>query len=298
MGCRATILVLAGLALALGGRAGPRPSEPVAGEAQEDVVRRAGEGPGEQAGGVRVPREADAEQQLARARRAKRALWGTTGRARWRARLRALEAYRAVRAHFPEDRQRGAEAAFRAGELWRSGGEDGAAIEEFTIAIELAPTGPFAPRAALEIGHLQRRAGDREAALAAYTAVFGDEHAAHRYRAQAALCAGSVHREQGARSLARALWEPVAHGAEDPSLRVSAFDLLALDLIAVGDLEGAAGTLAQCRAALAEDAREDTARGARVRSALMRMRAIDALAQAVQQRRESVQIDGREARDT
>jgi hypothetical protein len=231
---------------------------------------------------------------VAHARERARALWGTRGRERWRRRTEAAEAYRAVRVYFPEARAEGAEAAFRAGELWRAGEADGRARREFEAVLELEPDGPFAPRAALELGHIARRAGEPDDALARYTFLFADEGAPSECRAEAALCAGRVHAEMGAHELARRLWEGVADAAEqEPLLRVEAFDLLALDLIARGDLEGAAGMLDRARRELAEAARESTEHGRRVRTALAGMRAIAELGRSVEQRARGVALDGR-----
>jgi tetratricopeptide (TPR) repeat protein len=240
-----------------------------------------------------VPRRADAGQQLLHARERARALWGTRGRERWRRRTEAAEAYRAVRAYFPEARAEGAEAAFRAGELWRAGEADGLARREFEAVLALQPEGPFAPRAALELGHNARRAGEHDRALAHYTAVLADERAPSERRADAALWAGRVHAQMGAHELARRLWEGVAGAADEPLSRIEAFDLLALDLIARGDLEGAAGMLDRARGELAQAARESTERGRRVRAALAAMRAIPELARSVEQRARGVLIDGR-----
>lgn len=164
-----------------------------------------------------VPRLAGPAEQVRHAQEAARALWGTRGRERWRLRMQAAEAYRAVRVHFPDARAEGAEAAFRAGELWRAGEADERARAEFEAARSLQPEGPFAARAALEIGHIERRAGDLQGALAAYTGVLSDPSAASERRAEAALAAGRVHAEMGARDLARSLWEHVARSGDEPS---------------------------------------------------------------------------------
>jgi hypothetical protein len=244
-----------------------------------------------------VPRLAGPGEQLRHAQEAARALWGTRGRERWRLRAQAAEAFRAVRVYFPAARAEGAEAAFRAGELWRAGEADGRARTEFEAVLALERSGPFAARAALEIGHIERRAGDLEGALAAYTGLLSDPSAASERRAEAALAAGRVHAEMGARGLARSLWERVARSTDDPLLRIAAFDLLARDLIAHGDLEGAAGTLELCRSELAGAASESTALGQRLRAALSEMRAIEELQEAVRRRRDGVLIDGRAATD-
>jgi hypothetical protein len=75
---------------------------------------------------------------------------------------------------------------------------------------------------------------------------------------------------------------------------VRAYDHLALALIEDDDLEGAAGMLERCRAALSDVALEETQRGERVRNALTRMRAIAELRRAIVRRHEGVRIDRRD----
>ena len=101
---------------------------------------------------------------------------------------------------------------------------------------------------------------------------------------------------------ARATWRAACGSASraratNPCLCIAAFDLLARDLIAHGDLEGAAGTLELCRSELAGAAGESTELGERVRAALTDMRAIEELEEAVRRRRDGVLIDGRAAKD-
>ena len=85
--------------------------------------------------------------------------------------------------------------------------------------------------------------------------------------------------------------ELVARGADDPCDRVAAHDELVLMRIRSGDLEAAAGELQRCRASLAEFAREETPLGARVRSALLRMRSVDPLRRAIARRRDGLVIE-------
>ena len=236
---------------------------------------------------------ADAERQLARAAGARRALEGKRGSERWRARAAAAEACRAVRVHFPEARAQGAEAAFRAGELWRAGGEDERARVEFEAVLELESGGPFGQRARLELAHLERRAGRIEYALAGYVDALARDPATERRGAEARLWAGRMQLELGAREPARVLWREVAALARDPLHRIEAFDLLAAELVELGDLEGAAGTLEQCRRELFEEGAELTERGRRVRGALVDMGSRRALTEAVKRRREGVPLESR-----
>jgi len=249
---------------------------------------------GGQEPGPPPPRLESSRAQLEHARELKLAMRGTRGRERARRRMNAAEAYRVVRRYFPEERGLGGEAAFRAGELLRAGGEERCALEEFRVARELSDGGEFAFRASLEIGHLLRRRGDPSGALDAYLDVIADARAEPRWCDDAAIWAGRVWYEMKQVEEARRWWNRVAEGGEDPCDRVRAYDQLALALIDEGDLEGAAGVLDVCRRRLSDVALEETPRGERTRNALTNMRAVDALRIAIARRRDGVRIDGRE----
>ena len=237
------------------------------------------------------PRLESARAQFEHARELK---LSTRGRERMRRRLGAAEAYRSVRRHFPAQREVGGEAAFRAGELLRAGGEEARALDEFGIARELSAGGEFAFRGALETGHILRRRGDPSGALDAYLAVAADVHAAPRWRDDAAIWSGRVWYETNRVEEARRWWNRVAGGGEDPRDRVRAYDQLALALVDEGELEGAAGMLERCRRELSDVALEETPRGERLRRALTNMRALDVLRRAIARRRDGVRIDGRD----
>ncbi len=64
-----------------------------------------------------------------------------------------------------------AEAAFRAGEIWRSLGKVGLARSAFQMAFDCGRGIAFAPRALLELAHLRRRDREMGAALAGYARV-------------------------------------------------------------------------------------------------------------------------------
>jgi tetratricopeptide (TPR) repeat protein len=200
-------------------------------------------------------------------------------------------AYRTLREEFPEQAALVAEACFRAGELLRAGGQRAAARAEFQEAREHGRGTDWSARAGLELGHLARRAQLFEQALRHYRGVLSDPGSAPARRDDALLWAGRCCAELGRAVEARELLQRVADRAEDPCDRVAAHDELALGWIATGDLEAAAGQLDRCRAALRDMALEKTPLGARVRSALVRMRAVERLRRAIAARREGVVVE-------
>jgi len=231
-----------------------------------------------------VPRKATAREQLEHAQGLRTALRGSEGPERERARLAAVEAFRAVRELFPTDAQACAEAAFRAGELLRSGGDAEGAQVEFRLARERAGETAWRIRALLELGHLDRRARRPQAALTSYEAVLASDVATRAQKDDASLWVGVVQTALERHDDARRAWLRVAEAGEDPLDRVRGFDHLALASISRADLEGAAGWLERCRESLADVAAEETRIGERVRSAMADMRAHDALARAIAER--------------
>jgi len=230
-----------------------------------------------------VPRMASAEAQLAHARRLKREM---IARAEdevpaWRA--LAVEAYRAVRLFHPDARAPCVEAAFRAGEILRSAGDEAGALAEFRWAAREGE-GEFRSRARLEIGHIHRRAGRFQDALEAYLDVASDAAANSERREDAWLWAGASWRGLGRIEDARSAWSRVAEQGTDPLARITAFDELALSFLAEDEIEGAAGVLDRCLRALSASALEESERGERVRNALLRMRVVDELQRAIARR--------------
>ena len=256
---------------------GPIPTDP--GPAQSP--------PGATAGAESVPRLENPAAQLAHASVCRSAMRGKAGEALETARRRAIEAYRAVREHFPADARACAEASFRAGELLRAASDATGAIAEFQLARERGAETPFRVRAMLEIGHIHRRARKPAEALTAYESALADPAATPSQRDDASYWIGQVHLAQGGIEDARRAWKRVAEQGEDPLDRIRAWDCIALTFVAAGDLEGAAGVVERCREALAEVSAEETKLGERVRDALSTMRVLDDLQRAVQEREAS-----------
>lgn len=275
-GARAGGAALALLALALTASAAPQPRM----NAEPWVPLRADVPPA----GEAVPKRPTAREQLEYATGLKTGARGQTGAVRDEARAAAVRAYRAVRENFPGEKPVCAEAAFRAGELLRSGGDTAGALAEFRYAREQGGETPFRVRALLEIGHVERRAQHFQDALTAYEGVSTDAAATPGQKDGALLWAGNVYAELGRPDDARRAWTRVAESAEDPLDRVRAYDQLALAAVARGELEGAAGLLERCREALADTAAEETKLGERVRAAVADMRAHDVLQRAVAKR--------------
>ena len=199
------------------------------------------------------------------------------------ARERALATYRSL-LQDERDHPRAGEAAFRIGEMARTDGRFDAACRAFAEAEALDSSTVFAWRARLERAHIARRTGHAEDALHLYAEVFGDVRCKTRYRDEAAFWAGRTQVERGRPIDARAWFRWVCEHAEDPARRVRAYDEWMLGFVSEGDLEGAAGVLAQLRVRLAEHLHESTDVGVRTRRAFANMRAPKKLEVAVRTR--------------
>ncbi|HEX6883572.1 MAG TPA: hypothetical protein VF530_09335 [Planctomycetota bacterium] len=239
-----------------------------------------------------VPRMESAEAQLGHARRLKRQMLAKEGTELDFWRRLSVEAYQAVRVFHGAARAACTEAAFRAGELLRAGGDEAAALAEFRWVLQRGLPGDFRARAGLEIGHLHRRAERWREALEAYTDVAADPAVGPARRDDAWLWVGSAWQGLGRDADARQAWTRVAEQGSDALARVRAFDELALLLLAAEDLEGAAGVLDRCLASLSARALEETEEGERVRNALLRMRVVDELPRALARRRASTPAQG------
>jgi len=231
-----------------------------------------------------TPKLENAQAELDRADGLRSAMRGKEGDARTAARKSAVEAYRAVREHWSGEAKVCAEASFRAGELLRSANEAGAALAEFQVARERGKDSPYRVRAALEIGHIHRRARESDQALAAYESVLADAAATPGQRDDASYWEGNVYAAAKRVDDARRAWQRVADGGEDPLDRIRAWDEIAGSYVDAGDFEAAAGVLERCREANAEASAEETRLGDRVRRALASMRSADDLQRAVEKR--------------
>ena len=230
------------------------------------------------AGDTAAQRLARASHLSALARRAKGARREELGR-------RALAAYEDVVTRFPEAASVTSEAAFRAGELRRRFEEDDEALRLFARAREVAPRGPFAHRAAFAEAVLLRDRGSWDPALEVLATVEADESGPRARRERGALEAARTLPLAGRDDAARAAFQRLALRAADPFVLAKAHDEWALRLVAIGDLEGAAGVLARCRDALRDPAAQQTETGRRLTELLEELRCIDALKTAIERRR-------------
>jgi tetratricopeptide (TPR) repeat protein len=232
-----------------------------------------------------VPRQEDARAQLALARAWKGRRIGAQPADRELWTRRAVDAYRAVRLHFPGAAAEVAEAAFRAGRLLAASDREEEALSELRLAVVHGGGTEFRERGMLEVAHVLRRRGDVTAALDAYHAVASDAHTEPGTRREAWWWTGELQRSRGAVEAARRAYRRVAEERGDPRRRVEAYDRLGLLHLEEGDLEAAAGVLHACRTALDGVARELTKQGARVRRALRSMRLVEELPRRIAARR-------------
>jgi tetratricopeptide (TPR) repeat protein len=234
-----------------------------------------------------VPQAPDAQAQVRLAQRAAGALRRCAPPELDEVRAHVAAHWIAVRLWFPDDLPRAAEAAFRAAELLRWCGDIDSAARELEWARQLPVASAFRVRAALELGHLERRRRRFERALDLYSAVANDPTASAHWRDEACIWAGKTHAALGRTGEAARWFTRVAEGQGDALDRVRAFDEWASSFVATGDIEAAMGVLARCRVALHERAQQLTSAGERMRLALQRMRCVNAVERAVAERRRS-----------
>lgn len=225
-----------------------------------------------------------ASRALERAREKKQALRGERGERLDELREEAIRAYCRVHERWPSAGVLAAEAAFRAGELLRAAGEPDRALEQFAVAKVTKDGGEFVARALYEIGHVQRREGRAELALAAFEELIASAIADEHLRDMASVWSARVLAERGQEADAERVLRRLVQTAKDPLDRIRAFDELMLLVIARGELEGAAGWLRECKFSVTEQSNELTSDGKRVVSALENMRGLKALQSAIADR--------------
>ena len=224
-----------------------------------------------------------AEQALARARAARRAMAGTTGERLAALRRAAVASSLAVAEAHP-DRPQGAEGAFRAGELLRAGGDTAGALAAFERAAALGEGTALGARATYEAGHVLRRAGRHAEALDRYEAATADPAADPGRRDLARLWIVHTRLALDRPAEAERLLRRLVHDAVDPVTRVRAHDVLVTLLVERGELAAAVGWLDACKRSVAAASLEETVRGARVRRALEDLACLPPLRDAIARR--------------
>jgi hypothetical protein len=127
--------------------------------------------------------------------------------------------------------------------------------------------GEWSARCALSVGELCLDDGRAAEALLVFSSV-ANTAAPTRFAERAAVLAGGALAAMGEAAAALELWRSVAEGGVTPSHRFDAFEHWGQHLLALGDLEGAAGVLSQCRFTLEASALEVTATGRALRKLL------------------------------
>jgi tetratricopeptide (TPR) repeat protein len=181
---------------------------------------------------------------------------------------------------FPDAKEEVAMAAFRLGELKRSLGKSDEACEAFAKVVASGGSRRLAGRAILETGHIHRRAKELGKALESYRKAateFSDETGS---RDDSLYWIGVIHEQNKDYAKSREAWQAVADRGVDPLDRVRAFDRIALSHIKEGNRTEAHAAVEQAKSALHEIAADPSSRGARVKKALDRMRAIRSLEEA------------------
>lgn len=255
------------------------------------LVASAAQQPGERPGDVsapeleRIPLATSALGQWQFAAAAQAALRKPKAARDTAARRAVAFAWVAVRVRFPAERTLAAEAAFRAGEQFRTLGDGAAAVREFECARALADDPALRSRAGVELAHAERRRGGLERALDLYLAISAQPDAPVRRRDEAALWVGKTYALLGRKLDAQRWLRHAAERATHALDRIRAFDEWAALYVALDDLEAAAGVIATCRAALGPVAAEETPLGEEVRDALDSLRSIELIERAVARRR-------------
>jgi tetratricopeptide (TPR) repeat protein len=222
------------------------------------------------------PDAPDVKSDLKKADEARRAVKGE-GAVRRKAMEEAAKAYEAVLVKYPDAKEEASTAAFRLGELRRLLGNFDGARDAFAKVVATGGNRRLSARAVLETAHLHRRSQELGKALEAYRKVvleFPDETST---RDDALYWIGSLHQQSKDFGKAREAWQAVADRGVDPLDRVRAFDCVAMSYVKEGKRDEAAATIEKARVALHDMASDPSSRGARVKKALDRMRAVRAV---------------------
>lgn len=162
--------------------------------------------------------------------------------------LAAVEEYRKVLSMFPEDREQGALATFRIGEIHRTLRDTDAATRAFQAVLTFEDQHNTVARAFLELGHLARRDKRIDAAVQLYEQVVRQCPDVRDQGARAltwiAKCKLTQKFFDEARQPLRTIIDDYT---DETKTTLSAYDLLAKTYIDEGNLKMAAEILTQCR---------------------------------------------------
>lgn len=226
--------------------------------------------------------EDPAQAALSAASQAKRAAQKLEGAERAAALREVSTRYDAISADVAFDAPVRAEAAFRAGEILRVLRESEAAEARFLRATELGSESEdgrsFAARGLLERAHLQRRAGDVDAALALYGQVRERYASERRSAAHAMTWRGKVLLGAGRLDEARPELLGFAEAfPEYPKEAVRNADLVAVELVEAGDEAAAREVVAELRARMAPVLEAGDRQASSVQAALDAMKVTELL---------------------
>jgi tetratricopeptide (TPR) repeat protein len=185
-------------------------------------------------------------------------LRGTKGPERLQLLETFAQRFEQVASEHAGDRLVAAEAWFEAAELWRRHNSLAKADVGYRKANELdAPR--YAERALLELGHVQRRQKEIDAAIANYRTVAALKPTSARSH-EARLWIGRTLQTKGDLAAAITAFEAAVTGATTPTRVVEACDYLAKALIRKGDLDGARAAIQRAESKIPTDDDPETAR--------------------------------------
>ena len=213
-----------------------------------------------------------AESALAEAKAVKFAARGTKGEARLAALKKACRAFESVAEEWPQEGKITAEAAFRAAEIHRTMGNPGLARGQFEVSFDAGRGTLFAPRALIEVAHLERRAKKLEKALAMYERASTLEETPQRYQNDCREWIGKVYLNLKKWDQAMGSFDSWKDHAENPVEAIQAVDLKAKAQILAGHFEEALDTLHQIQLENAVLVGEPTKEAVKVAQALERMK--------------------------
>jgi len=194
--------------------------------------------------------------------------------------LEAAALYEAVIIDYPECRPESAQAAFRAGEIYRSVGLPERAGKSFQKAVAFDRSGEFAARSLNELGHLHRRKKDYPKALEFYARVQKECPKVRDECADAVTWTGKVLLKQEQSDRGRQVLLGFAERFPDfPVQAIRNIDLAACSLIKEGRIDAAAVLVESCRQTYDRAGDGNKSMKRKIEKALGKMKADEILAE-------------------